>query len=209
MANRSKEVFMGLADRLKELRRERGLTQKELAEQLGKSESAVRMWELGKSEPDLGTLKRLSTLYGIGADGLMGIGRDFTGVRVPVLRNITSYLSQGEGKVEVVDYEMVSACDDARGELLAYRLSDGSMEPRMAKGDTVILLACDDVESGDVAVFALRDGETVCRRVIKTEGGVFLHASNPNHPPIYYSAHQLEAGEANLVGKVIELRARF
>ena len=32
------------------------LTQKELAESLHKSESAVRMWELGKSEPDLQTV---------------------------------------------------------------------------------------------------------------------------------------------------------
>lgn len=43
---------MKIGERLKELRIEAGLTQLELAKKLNKSDGAVRMWELGKSEPD-------------------------------------------------------------------------------------------------------------------------------------------------------------
>ena len=43
---------MKFADRLKELRKENGWTQDELAEKLGISRSAVGMYEQGRREPD-------------------------------------------------------------------------------------------------------------------------------------------------------------
>lgn len=50
---------------IRSLRRGKGESQKELARQLNKSESAVRMWELGKSEPDIETLKLLARHFGV------------------------------------------------------------------------------------------------------------------------------------------------
>ena len=50
---------------IRSLRRGMGESQKELAKKLNKSESAVRMWELGKSEPDIETLKLLARHFGV------------------------------------------------------------------------------------------------------------------------------------------------
>lgn len=71
MANRSKNISESVAERIKKLRISRGYTQKELSELLYKSESTVRMWELGKSEPDLSTLQRLSVILGVSVDYLL------------------------------------------------------------------------------------------------------------------------------------------
>ena len=48
---------------LKELRRERGLTQEDLAEEVGVARRTVSRWETGRSLPDLDLLPRLAELY--------------------------------------------------------------------------------------------------------------------------------------------------
>ena len=72
MANRAKKISSKTACKIRELRNQAGLTQKELAEKLYKSESAVRMWELGKSEPDLLSVNALAEIFGVSADVILG-----------------------------------------------------------------------------------------------------------------------------------------
>jgi transcriptional regulator with XRE-family HTH domain len=59
--------------RIRELRTEKGITQSELAELLDKTCSAPRMWELGKSMPDAGTICKLAAFFGCSSDYLLGI----------------------------------------------------------------------------------------------------------------------------------------
>ncbi|MBQ9911662.1 MAG: helix-turn-helix transcriptional regulator, partial [Firmicutes bacterium] len=48
---------------LKELRKEKGLTQEQLAEQTGVARRTVSRWETGSNLPDLDILMELSDLY--------------------------------------------------------------------------------------------------------------------------------------------------
>ena len=61
----------GFGGRLKLLRKKSGLTQAQLALMLGKSTSAVRMWELGTNEPDIKTLVKLSSIFDSSLDYLL------------------------------------------------------------------------------------------------------------------------------------------
>lgn len=72
MANRAKKISSKTACKIRELRNQAGLTQKELAEKLYKSESAVRMWELGKSEPDLLSVNALAEIFNVSTDVILG-----------------------------------------------------------------------------------------------------------------------------------------
>ena len=54
-----------IAQRLAELRRERGFSQEGLAEQLGLSRQAVSKWESGASEPSTTNLMKVARLYGV------------------------------------------------------------------------------------------------------------------------------------------------
>ena len=73
MANRSKVISNSIAARIRELRINHGYTQKELSELLFKSESTVRMWELGKSEPDIGTIVKLAKCLEVSLEYLLGV----------------------------------------------------------------------------------------------------------------------------------------
>ena len=64
---------MEFKDRIRYVRNTRGFSQTQLASQLGKGESAVRMWEIGRSKPDVDTLIKLSELFDCSTDYLLGI----------------------------------------------------------------------------------------------------------------------------------------
>ena len=65
-----KEVF---AERLKELRLERGLGQVQLAKELDVGKSVVSLWELGKCEPTLSKLIAMARFFGVSIDYLAGL----------------------------------------------------------------------------------------------------------------------------------------
>lgn len=58
--------------RIKELREEFLLTQKELADKIGNVQRNVSNWENGTSEPDLETLVRIADVFGVTLDELFG-----------------------------------------------------------------------------------------------------------------------------------------
>lgn len=60
------------AQRLKRLRTERNLLQKDLARTLGVSTSAYGFYEQGKRQPDLDTLCKLAVYFGVSIDYLLG-----------------------------------------------------------------------------------------------------------------------------------------
>lgn len=62
---------MDISKKLKELRAASGKTQKEIAGELGVSISTVGMYETGKRVPDIKTLGKLATLYGVKTDYIL------------------------------------------------------------------------------------------------------------------------------------------
>lgn len=61
-----------LGARIALLRRQRGMSQKELAARLGVSPSAVGMYEQGRREPDCAGLLKLAEIFGVSVDLLLG-----------------------------------------------------------------------------------------------------------------------------------------
>ncbi len=62
---------MEFGKNLVKLRKEKGMSQSELAEELGVSRQAVSRWEGGTSLPSIENLKCISTLYGVSLDDLL------------------------------------------------------------------------------------------------------------------------------------------
>ncbi len=56
----------------KELRKKLNLNQEELATKVGVTQTSVSRWEKDKSIPDYETLKKLSALFGVSIDYLLG-----------------------------------------------------------------------------------------------------------------------------------------
>ncbi len=65
---------MTLSEKILHLRSQKGLSQLELAEQLGVSRQSVSKWETGQSVPDLDKLIKLADLFGVSVDELVREG---------------------------------------------------------------------------------------------------------------------------------------
>ena len=63
---------MEFKDRLIELRKEKGMSQEKLANVLGLTHQALSKYELGLSEPDIATLKRMAAVFDVTIDYLVG-----------------------------------------------------------------------------------------------------------------------------------------
>lgn len=64
---------MEFKDRLRMLRTERKLSTTEFGAVFGRSDGAVRMWETGRSKPDVDTLIELATFFDCSVDYLLGV----------------------------------------------------------------------------------------------------------------------------------------
>lgn len=66
------ELFL-LSERIKLLRESNGLTQSELAKQLGLTRSSINAWEMGLSIPSTQYIVELSKLFNVSSDFILGI----------------------------------------------------------------------------------------------------------------------------------------
>ena len=75
---------------IRELRQSRGMTMKELGERINVAESTISLYETGKRQPDISTLRMLSAILGASVDYIVGI--DTESAELSKARSITSYL---------------------------------------------------------------------------------------------------------------------
>ncbi|MFB4213405.1 helix-turn-helix domain-containing protein [Shouchella sp. JSM 1781072] len=63
-------------DRLRKLRKEKGLTIQEVADKLGVTYSAVQGYEVERKTPSINNLEQLSILFNVSSDYLLGLSDD-------------------------------------------------------------------------------------------------------------------------------------
>ena len=67
-----------IADRIKILRENKGITQAELARKLGVTRSGVNAWEMGISVPSTQYIAELSVFFEVSVDYLLGLNNTST-----------------------------------------------------------------------------------------------------------------------------------
>lgn len=123
---------MKLSEKILNLRKQRGMSQEELAENLNVSRQAVSRWEMGSALPDATNILQLSRLFGVTTDYLLN--DEYESDRdIPAVKNSGSGAS---GRVR----KIVSLCIAASGLLgnfVIYILSRfiEVMVPRVAYRD--------------------------------------------------------------------------
>lgn len=196
--------------RLKELRLKNGYkTQQDLAAKLFVNQTAVSQWERGVTTPSPSILLKLSQLYGVSTDYLLGADDPpRKGVRIPVYRAVAAGIPI-EAIEDIIDYEEIEPELAATGEFFGLRIQGSSMEPRICEGDVVIVRKQEDADSGDVAIVLVNGNDATCKRVKKEAHGLTLIPNNPAFPIKYYSAEEISSLPVRIIGKVVELRGKF
>lgn len=85
-------------ERLKELRKEKGLTQNDLAKVLNVTQDSISLWEKNKRLPDTPYIILLAKFFGVSADYLLGL-EDETGAKTYVSNSFNNCSNSGSFKL--------------------------------------------------------------------------------------------------------------
>lgn len=192
----------GFGFRLKNLRKNAGMTQNELADRLSKSGSAVRMWELGSNEPDINTLVELSSIFDCSLDYLMCrdavLGKEgAVRTNIPVFR-----LSQyGDGENEPLFYKSILPEYLETG--FAYIMlqdDNGSLSPAAPQGALFLIRLQDSCLEGQYVLFRYR-GQVLLRKISFCDGGMVFYGAFPQTAPVYVDANE---ADIDIIGIAVE-----
>ena len=67
--------------KLKEIRKQLGFSQEDIANQLGVHNTTYGNWELGKTEPDIDNLIKLSKIFRTSIDHLLGLETEIINIK--------------------------------------------------------------------------------------------------------------------------------
>lgn len=194
---------MSIAENIRRIRLEHGLSQSELGKIAGVSDKAVSTWELGLKTPRMGAVEKMANHFGITKSAIVDdapmtspqnptippgfipmpemvqvplIGSIACGTPITAEQNIKSYI--GVPAAWRADFAL-----ECHGD---------SMAPTICDGDVVCIRSQPEVEQGQIA--AVRIGEEATLKHFYFQNGVMtLLADNPSVcPPMVYTGPQLE-----------------
>ena len=96
-------------NRIRELRKERGLLQKDLAEMLGVTQGTLSNWEKGRHDPDNNALKFLATLFEVSVDYILNRSE----IKTPTF-------DIEDGQLDEINELLVQLSEDGQKQALSY-----------------------------------------------------------------------------------------
>ena len=204
------------AEKLKAARKHSGISQKELAKKLFISQQAYAKYELGTSSPNPDMITVIASILNVPVGFLLEESSDNSipapsvpGSKwIPVLGRVAAG-TPIEAIEDILDYEEITPEMAASGDFFALQINGDSMEPKISDKDVVIVRKQDDCESGDIAVVLVNGEDATVKRIKKRPEGIILAPTNPQYEPMFYSNADIEKLPVTIVGKVVELRAKF
>lgn len=207
---------MNFKTRLKQLRKEKNINQRELAKYLKVAPSTISMYENGQREPNFEVLEVLADFFNVDMNYLLGKTDKTTkliidkpqGLKIPVLGTVAAGIPISAVE-DILDYEEVPQSWENQGEFFALKIKGDSMEPRMESGDVVIVKQQPDANSGDTVIVLVNGDDATCKKLQKTDNGIMLVSTNPKYPPMFYSTEDIQTKPVVILGKVVELRQKY
>lgn len=209
------------SDMLTCLRKQSGLSQTELADEIGLTRSAIGMYETGKRKPDYETLEIFADFFNVNMDTLLGRSDIASPVPTAVLPPdavpydpnkghcipILGRISAGLPLYADEHIEGYTITDlNGGAEYFALRVHGDSMNAiGIHDGYVIIVRRQEEVEQGEVAVVMVGDEDATVKRFYSSDTTVTLvpQSTNPIHGPQFYD---LRDTRIKVLGKVIEAK---
>lgn len=198
-------------DRLKGLMEEKDITQTELAQATGITQSSISDWIRGKYLPKQDKVDLLAKALDVSPAYLMGWEEPDDNVTpidlshsilIPVLGSIPAGIPI-EAVEDVIEHiDIPEKWTRAGDEYFGLRVNGDSMYPLLLDGDTVVIRRQPTAETGDICACYVNGFDATLKRIKLTEGSITLKPENPSYPPTTYT----HPGEVTIAGKVVELR---
>ena len=201
---------MSIAENIKRIRLEHGLSQAELGKIAGVSDKAVSTWELGLKTPRMGAVEKMANYFGITKSAIVDdvqptpatpIPPGF--IPMPQMRKVPLVGSIACGTPILAQQNIdgsVDAPEDIRCDFALRCKGDSMIDAGIHDGDAVYIRIQPEVENGEIA--AVRIGEEATLKRVYYDGTTLtLMPANAAFAPMVYTGPQLE--EVHIEGRVV------
>ena len=185
----------------------------DLINDLGFNKSAVSTWCNGTRLPRMDKVDALAKYFGINRSDLIEEKEESpVSPRKGVTINVYGRVAAGiplEMIEDVIDTEEIPEELAKTGEFFGLQIHGDSMEPKISQGDIVIVRKQDDAETDNIVIAAVNGTDATCKRLKKYKDGIALISTNPAYEPMYFSNQEIIEKPVRIIGRVVELRAKF
>lgn len=197
---------MSFSENLKRARERMGLTQQQVAERMGITNSTYCGYETGKRKPNPEKIKQLAIILNTPADIMLGTevyAANTEAMPTTVFRPRLGAIACGDpilADQNIEGYDQVP--DWVKCDFTLICRGDSMTGARICDGDLVCIKQQETVENGQIAAVLIED-EATLKRVRFVEGGVALWPENPAYEPMVF------VGEAANRVKILGLATHF
>lgn len=207
---------MAVGDRIRQLRKQCGMTQEELGKVIGVQKAAIQKYEKGTVE----NIKRSSLIklahvldttpeYLLGWDAPKNIEPLDMGQTkmIPIVGKVAAGVSCF-AESNILGYEHVQSSDLSPSDEYAFlRVTGDSMYPMFMEGDLVLIRIQSSVDSGSYAVVTIDNEDGVVKQIVYGKNFIELRSVNPMYPPRRFENE--EVTRIRVFGVVKEVKRKF
>jgi repressor LexA len=182
-------IQLSIAENIKRIRLEHGLSQTELGKIAGVSDKAVSTWELGIKVPRMGAVEKMANYFGIAKSVIVDdvqptptkqptIPPGFEPMPAMDVVPLVGRIACGTPITAEENIEQMVCVPSRWHSTFTLTCKGDSMEPRIHDGDLVAIRSQPEVENGEIA--AVRIGEeATLKHVYLHENFIELRPENP------------------------------
>ena len=207
---------MKLGENIKRLRKLNNLTQQNLADQLNRSKTLIALWEKGERDPSSPDLKKLSEIFNVRADDIIGSIPSFSNTETyeinddQVLKPILGVVKAGYNlycEENIEGYKPVDKNKAKGAECFWLRVIGNSMNAIGIIEGALVLVKKVIVENNQIAVVRVNGDEATVKQIIFNDDAVILQplSTDPINKPLILKKEDFDNNHAEIIGKVVEV----
>ncbi len=186
--------------RLKELRNQRGMSQKDLGILIGLSDKTISAYESGRNAPDFEILKKIAKIFGVSVDYMLGASiesentaAEYSLETIPIFETASF-----ENPIDYLKLPTWAGCN------YGILVSDDTSEPVLSKGDIALVRKGPAIE-GNLVIWLI-EGKPKIFRLYFQDDMVILKPDNPKYRPVITSSMEITK---SLIGVVVGRWQKF
>lgn len=182
---------MTFGQRLRAARKEKKLTQKELASKINAAHNSISNWENDQNMPDPDTIQNLCWALGVEPNYFFSVESSSLPANIipmPEMQKIPLIGSIACGAPILAEEhieDFVETPTAIRADFALTCKGDSMINARIFDGDIVYIRQQDSVDSGQIAA-VLIDGEATLKRVRIYDDHIVLEPENPQYRPLSF-----------------------
>lgn len=204
---------MNFSEKLKKLRKDKKITQEELAKIINVERSSIGKYESSNTIPSNDTLIKIATYFNVSIDYLLGKTETpnntpaniypISKKKFPLLGEIAC----GKPIFASEDRESyIMAGTDINADFCLIAVGDSMTGARILDGDIVFIKKTPMVNNGEIAAVIIGEEATLKRVYYNREQGkLILQAENPKYEPLVYIGEELN--EIRIIGRAVAFQS--